>query len=288
MTRSTLGVALICMLAAACTRSSPPAQSAAPGDKAPPPAAAPPSTPAQQPASAPSSAPAQASTPASAPAASPQAARPAATPEPAHASTAAETPSPASSAPAAPAPAPEPPKPAEPEVVEVTIPADRTLSITLTTRVASDSSKVEDQVRGTLAKAIVVSGKTVVPAGSELVGSVLEANESGRVKGRASVAFRFNQLFVRGESHPIHTSQIARQAASSTKDDVKKGGIGAGVGAVVGGIAGGGKGAVIGGAIGGAGTVMATKGKEVRLEPGTTVSTTLTQPLKVLVATSPK
>jgi hypothetical protein len=170
----------------------------------------------------------------------------------------------------------------------VTIPADRTLTVTLTTRVASDSSKVEDQVRGTLAKSIVVSGKTVVPAGSEVVGTVLEANESGRVKGRASVAFRFNRLLLRGESHPIRTNQIARQAESSKKDDVKKGGIGAGVGAVVGGIAGGGKGAVIGGAIGGTGTVLATKGKEVRLEPGTTVSTTLTQPLTVLVPTSPK
>jgi hypothetical protein len=186
---------------------------------------------------------------------------------------------------AAPAPAPEPAVPPASTSREVTIPAETPISVTLESLVASDKSKVEDQVRGRLAKPIIVSGTTVVPAGSELTGSILEAKESGRVKGKATVAFRFDRITVREESHAIQTARIAREAASSTKSDVKKGAVGAGAGAVIGGIAGGGSGAAIGAGIGGAGTVLVTKGKEVELHPGTTLSTRLTKPLTVMVPT---
>ena len=67
------------------------------------------------------------------------------------------------------------------------------------------------------------------------------------------------------------------------KQDAKKGAVGAAAGAIIGGIAGGGSGAAIGAGVGGAGTVLATKGQEVRLEAGTTVSTTLSESVKVLV-----
>jgi hypothetical protein len=156
--------------------------------------------------------------------------------------------------------------------------------VKLTTPLASDTSHVEDPVSGTLTKSIVVSGRTVVPAGAQVSGLVLEAEGSGRVKGRASIAFRFDHLVAGGERHQIQTNRIARQAAADTKGDLKKGGLGAGAGAVIGGIAGGGKGAAIGGVVGGAGAVMATKGKEVRLAAGDTVTTTLRAPVRILVA----
>jgi hypothetical protein len=184
---------------------------------------------------------------------------------------------------AAAAPAPEPSAPPAPKFREVTIPAETPISVTLETPVASDKSKVEDQSRGKLAKPIVVSGTTVVPAGSELTGSIIDAKESGRVKGKATVAFRFDRINVRGESHRIQTARVTREAAASTKSDVKKGAVGAGAGAVIGGIAGGGSGAAIGAGVGGAGAVLATKGKEVELPAGTTVSTRLTESVKVLV-----
>ena len=62
-----------------------------------------------------------------------------------------------------PAPAPKPEAAEPPRFREVTIPAGRSISVTLTTAVASDTSKVEDRVTGTLAKPIVVSGETVYP-----------------------------------------------------------------------------------------------------------------------------
>lgn len=171
----------------------------------------------------------------------------------------------------------------EPQLRAITIPAGTTLRVRLSTPVASDTSAVEDEVRGTLARAIVIDGVTVAPAGTEVVGTVRSATRSGRVKGRASIAFRFERMLLRDESQAIRTALISRQAEVKRREDVKKGAIGAGAGAIVGGIIGGGKGAAIGAGVGGAGAVMATRGEEVRLPEGTTVRTTLEEPIEVVV-----
>jgi hypothetical protein len=176
------------------------------------------------------------------------------------------------------------PKPAEePAFREVTIPPGTSLSVTMLTTVASKTSKPEDRVKGSIAKPVTVSGTTALPVGTQLTGSVIQANESGRVKGRASVEFRFDHMVVNGESMRVETAAVKREAAADTKSDVKKGGLGAGAGAIVGGILGGGKGAAIGAVAGGAGTVLATKGNEVEVPSGTVVSVLLQDPVTVTV-----
>lgn len=157
------------------------------------------------------------------------------------------------------------------------------MRVKLTTPVASDTSHVEDEVRGTLATPIVVGGVTAVPAGAEVIGTVRQAKQSGRVKGRASVAFRFERLIVRDQPRAIRTAAVVREAKADRGDDVKKGAVGGGAGAIVGGILGGGKGAAIGAGIGGTGAVLGTRGDEVRLPAGTTVRTTLRRSIKVVV-----
>lgn len=196
---------------------------------------------------------------------------------------AAATPAPAAPATPAPSAAATPAPPLAPQSRELTIPKGTVLNVTLATTVASDTSKVEDTVRGTLAKPVVVSGTTVVPAGAEVVGSVLEANQSGRVKGRASIAFRFDRLRVGNESHSIQTARIAREAATNRGKDAKNIGIGAAAGAIIGGVAGGGDAAAIGAAVGGTGAALVTKGDEIRLPAGTAVSTTLQDSVTLVV-----
>ena len=190
---------------------------------------------------------------------------------------------PPATAPAAPAEPPKPAEPPAPKFQEVTVPAGTSIIVKLETRISSDQNKAEDTVRGTLAKPVVVSGTTVIPAGAAISGSVLEANRSGRVKGRANLALSFDRVDIRGERHDIRTERISMEAGASTKQDVKKGAVGAGVGAIVGGIAGGGSGAAIGAGVGGAGTVLATRGQEVELAPGTSITAKLSQGLKVQV-----
>jgi hypothetical protein len=169
---------------------------------------------------------------------------------------------------------------------EVTIPSGTTLRLSLASAVGSDTSSVEQAVRATLRSAVTVNGREALPAGSEVTGVVTEADGSGRVKGRARVAMRFNAVKAHGESYDITTSGYAQQAEATKKKDAEKIAIGAGAGAALGAILGGGGGAAKGAAIGGAGgtgVVLATKGKDIHLGPGAAITTRLTAPLTVRI-----
>jgi hypothetical protein len=169
---------------------------------------------------------------------------------------------------------------------EVTLPQGTALRLRLRSAVASDTSRVEDTVRAELRDAVVVDGATVLPAGTEVSGVVTDVRRSGRVKGRAHIAYRFNSLYYSGTQYDVSTAQLSHQAEATKGEDATKIAVGAGAGAAVGAMLGGGSGAAKGAAIGGAagtGVVLATRGKEVRLGPGARVTTRLTAPVTILV-----
>lgn len=214
----------------------------------------------------------------------------AAAPAPANGS--ARTRRPASERAAAPAPA-ERPAPPAPVFREVTLPAGTVLPIELATTVGSETSNVEDRVRGTIRRAVTIDGVEAIPVGSTVSGTVTEATRSGRVKGLARVAFRFSTLDLPGDAErvTIRTSSIAREAEATKKKDATKIGGGAAAGAVIGGLLGGGDGAAKGAAIGGAagtGVVLSTRGKEITVPAGTSVSTKLTEPVTLRVRIAPQ
>jgi hypothetical protein len=60
--------------------------------------------------------------------------------------------------------------------------------------VASDTSAIEDAVTAELTSAITIDGREVLPAGTAVAGNVTAVDGSGRVKGRAMIAFRFTSL----------------------------------------------------------------------------------------------
>ncbi len=176
------------------------------------------------------------------------------------------------------------PAPKAPAMMEMEVPAGTPLVITLETPVSSATSKAEDSVRGRVARAVAVSGMTTIPEGATVTGTVVEAEPSGRVKGRARIALRFNRVVVANTPYDIRTARIVREAEATKGEDAKKVGIGAGAGAVVGAIAGGKKGAAIGTAVGagaGGGAVLATKGDEVTLGSGATLRTTIESAVRI-------
>ena len=169
---------------------------------------------------------------------------------------------------------------------EFTLPAGTTLPLELISSIGSDVSEVEDTVRATLRKPVTVDGQEVLPAGTEVAGHVTEAERAGRVKGRARLAFRFTSVRHDDERLSLRTDPIVQEAEATKGEDATKIGVGAGAGAVIGAVVGGksgaAKGAVLGGAAG-TGVVMATRGKEVRLEPGTDIPVRLAAPLSIRV-----
>lgn len=169
---------------------------------------------------------------------------------------------------------------------EVTAPSGTALSLELMTEVASDTAQVEAPVRARLRQPVAVDGRTVLPAGAVLTGHVTDVERAGRVKGRARVAFRFDEVQVRGAREDLRTNPLVFEAEPSKGEDAAKIGGGAVGGAIIGGILGGGDGAAKGAAIGGAagtGVVLATRGTEVRLASGADLAATLAQPFTVRV-----
>jgi hypothetical protein len=171
---------------------------------------------------------------------------------------------------------------------EITLPAGTRLPIVLDTAVGSNTSRVEQPVSGHVTRNVLMNGVVVVPADSEVFGVVTDARQSGKVKGLAHVAIRFNTLVPKGstERYRIQTGLIGRTAAATKRDDAVKIGAPAAGGALVGALIGGKKGALIGaGAGGGAGTavVMTTRGKEVGIGRGAALGVRLISPLSVKV-----
>ena len=173
---------------------------------------------------------------------------------------------------------------AEPIVRTITIPDNTVLDVTLNTSLSSESSRVEERINGTVNSPVVIDGITAIPAGSALSGHVTNVKDSGKVKGRAELAFSFNRLRAGSVTYDIDTKPFHYVAEATKKDDAVKIGIGAGAGAVIGAITGGKKGAAIGSAIGGGagtGVVLATEGKDVSLAQGRKLKVSLTNPLTI-------
>jgi len=176
------------------------------------------------------------------------------------------------------APQPEP-KPA------ILIPAGTKLRIALIDAVSSDKNRAGDHFAASLVEPVVIDGRTVLSKGTKVRGRVVDAKESGRIKGRASIELKLTEIvFKDGKQMDIATKLYTAVAQSTTKRDAAIIGGGAGVGAVIGAIAGGGKGAAIGAGVGGGagtGTVLATKGKEIRYAPETRLQFTLASPIEI-------
>jgi hypothetical protein len=277
MTKYLMSVVLLsAALAAACGGSSnetqqtpPPAVDPASPAEAPPASTPPPATPAEP-------VPTQSAPPRRS-AARPfeEASRPAAAPAPAPVASAAPS-----------APPARPAEPPRPVFRDVDAPTGTALSLSLITPLSSATAKVETPVTARLRQPIVVDGFTVVPAGATLHGDVTEVERAGRVKGRSRLVIRFAEVQVNGQRDPFRTNALTFEGEATKSEDATKVGGGAGIGAVIGGIIGGASGAAKGAAIGGAagaGTVLATRGREVELAEGTELNASLASPYSVRV-----
>src|SRR5258706_2991769 len=134
---------------------------------------------------------------------------------------------------------------------DVTIPEGTALPLVLDSGVSTATARIDDPVRAHLASAIVVNGVTAIPQGSEVVGTVTATKRSGKVKGRARIAIRFENVrpVGRPDEYAIHTATIERTAAGSMKKDLLTVALPAAGGALLRGALGVGKGAVIGTAV---------------------------------------
>src|SRR5215467_9759109 len=183
-------------------------------------------------------------------------------------------------------------QPSEPVVV----PAGTVIPISLTSRITTKHARDGDGVYGKTVFPITINNKIVIPEGSNVRGKITQIRRPGRVKGKGALTLTFQTLVLpNGTTLPIYTSlggvggagdrtgEATVQGDSSKGQDAKTVGTTAAQGALIGVIADKGKGAAIGGGVGaaaGTAAVLLTRGKDLILEPGTTIEIVLDRPVE--------
>jgi hypothetical protein len=166
----------------------------------------------------------------------------------------------------------------------LTVPAGTIIAVRLDQSLSTESNHSGESFSATLDGPLVISGKTVAPAGSSAEGKLTDVVDSGRVKGRASMTMVLSEIEINGKSYDLETAPRSFEAEATKKRDTGVIAGSAAIGAAIGAIAGGGKGAAIGAGVGGGagtGAVLATKGKPVKFGPEARIRFTLTEPVQL-------
>jgi hypothetical protein len=169
-------------------------------------------------------------------------------------------------------------------VAELTLPSGSSIDITLATPLTSETAKVGDAWTGSMRNASVVDGRSVIPAGSSVSGTVMSV-KAARKGDRAMLDLGLASVTVDGRSYHVRGSTEAIIAGSTRARNLGAIGAATMAGAVVGhAIGGSDKGTIIGGVVGGGaatGVVSQTKGWQVVLKEGTPLTFTTNQAVAV-------
>ena len=167
----------------------------------------------------------------------------------------------------------------------ITVPAETRLELELLTPLTSETAQPGDEFTASLASSVSIEGIEALPVGTTVTGHVAHAAGAGKVSGVGELTLEFDRLELDdGTAIDINAEPAWFKARTTRRKDAGVVGGLAGVGSVVGGIFGGKKGAVIGGAAGGAagaGVVASTKGEEMVLGEGASLTTGLTTAITV-------
>lgn len=158
------------------------------------------------------------------------------------------------------------------------IPAGQEIDVRLQTRLGSATAQVEDRFEATTVVDLYRGNDVIIPAGSIVRGVVRTVDPATRTQRRGQMTVSFDQITIGGRTYPMRGTVVEALKSEGMKGEAGRIGAGAGVGAIIGGILGGVKGALLGILVGGGGTIAATDGKDVVLEPGTVLRVRLDTP----------
>jgi len=169
----------------------------------------------------------------------------------------------------------------------VTISAGTVVTVRMIDSIDSSKNQPGQEFDATV-EAPVASGSTVaIPKDSTAKVRLVNAADSGRMRGSASLELELVSLTVNGRPYEVQSGYYQEHGGSRGQRTAAATGGGAVLGALIGAIAGGGKGAAIGagsGAAIGAGTSAVTKGSSIKVPSETKIDFTLKQPLTVNAA----
>jgi hypothetical protein len=181
------------------------------------------------------------------------------------------------------------------------VPAGTALMVKLETTLATFSNKAGDPFRGQLTQAVVLNGRTVIPAGAIVEGRVTRVSEPRRISGKPTIGILAETLVLpTGERFFLDATLVDTNAGRDTdvnregefkgsghdrRDKLETGG-GAAGGMLIGGLIGGPPGIVIGGVVGAGatGAHWLSKHRSATLMSGTELTLELNRPLAMTPA----
>ena len=182
---------------------------------------------------------------------------------------------------------------------KIVVPAGTRLAVVLENGISTRNAKPGDSLYFHTSFPITINNRVVIPVGSYLRGSLLDAKRPGRIKGRGEFRLRLETLiFPNGYTVDLLAApRSADTGGKETTDEEGKvtgpGGKGNDAGTIatttvtgagIGAIAGHGKGAGIGAGIGGLaglGAVLLTRGPEAQIPRGSTLDIVLERDLRL-------
>jgi hypothetical protein len=183
------------------------------------------------------------------------------------------------------------------------LPAGTAMKIKLQTTLATFSSKQGDAFTGRVTEPVALDGKTIIPVGSTVQGTVGRVAEPRRVEGRPMIAlFPHTVILPNGTRYDLNATVVDtnlhngsdvnnegqfKGRARARGDNVELA-AGAAGGGLIGGLAGGGKGFLVGAAIGAGATTIhwLTKHHSAILPAGTELVMELSRPMEMSAAVS--
>ena len=178
----------------------------------------------------------------------------------------------------------------------LSLPAGTAVRIKLENTLATFSSKQGDTFSGRVTEAVALAGKTVIPVGATVQGTVGRVAEPRRVQGRPSIAlYPHTVILPDGTRYNLNATVVdtsLRNGTDVNEEGAFKGQVrdrgdnvelaaGAAGGGVIGALAGGGKGFLVGAAIGAGATTIhwLTKHHSAVLPAGTELVMELSRPM---------
>lgn len=180
-------------------------------------------------------------------------------------------------------------------VAQSGVPAGTALMVKLETTLATFSNKPGDPFQARLTQAVMLDGRTVIPAGATLEGRVTKVSEPRRISGKPTIGIAPTTLILPGGERLSLDATLVDTDIKGTdvnqegefkgfghdrRDQMETGG-GAAGGVLIGGLIGGPPGVVIGGVVGAgsAGAHWLSKHRSATLPAGTTLTIELNRPL---------
>ena len=181
------------------------------------------------------------------------------------------------------------------------VPAGTALMVRLETTLATFSNKAGDPFQARLTQAVVLNGKTLIPAGAMVEGRVTKVAEPRRISGKPTIGILPEALILpTGERFFLDATLVDTNAGRDTdvnqegefkgsghdrRDQIETGGGTAG-GMLIGGLIGGPPGILIGGVVGAGSTSVhwLSKHRSATLMAGTQLTLELNRPLAMTTA----